>query len=89
MNCHVTLLFLVRKPTKSGRHNIDGVSHPIELGSNMRAGIPRAAANRWILTVQDQDSHTKLRAPVFSIRDIDCFSNRIGRLLLGFVIGAR
>jgi hypothetical protein len=36
------------------------MSHLLKLVGKMRAGIPRAAANRWILTVEDKDSHTKI-----------------------------
>src|SRR5215207_9167831 len=58
-NGHAPLYFPVRQRSKPGGHNRHGMPHPFELVGNVRAGIPRAAANRRILTVKDKDSHTK------------------------------
>ena len=59
MDRHATTLFLMRQLSKPGGDNRDEMSHLFELGGDMRAGIPGAAANRWILTVKDKDSHAR------------------------------
>ena len=54
---HASVYFLLRLVLKASRQNSDVMSEGGQTTGNVRTSIARTASDRWILAVEDENSH--------------------------------